>query len=268
MIEGTIKSRVVGVGLSVERTVFAIVDMRGTIIAQDEFSTTDYPNVNDYAAHLSESILKLVEDNAQAHGCKYTGGRVTGSIGDAAGHSFYPGKNLGALGDAGAITTNDDQLAAMCRALANYGSDEKYVFPYKGKNSRIDELQAAVLSVKLRYLDEDNSRRKTIARYYQENITNPNIILPHADGTDNVYHIFPILSPQRDSLARILREKGIGTMIHYPIPPHKQKCYSEWHSLSLPITERIHAQELSLPCNQAMTDDEVEAVVEAIKSVD
>ena len=226
--------------------------------------------------------LKLIEDNAQAHGCTFTftdnrlsaeathhkSTKHTGSLGDAAAHSFYPGKNLGALGDAGAITTNDDQLAAMCRALANYGSDEKYVFPYKGKNSRIDELQAAVLSVKLRYLDEDNSRRKAIARYYLENITNPNIILPHADDTDNVYHIFPILSPQRDSLARILREKGIGTMIHYPIPPHKQKCYSEWHSLSLPITERIHAQELSLPCNQAMTDDEVEAVVEAIKSVD
>jgi dTDP-4-amino-4,6-dideoxygalactose transaminase len=212
--------------------------------------------------------LLLIEDNAQAHGCSYEG-RHTGSLGDAAAHSFYPGKNLGALGDAGAITTNDEELANLCRALGNYGSSRKYVFPYQGRNSRIDELQAAVLDVKLRYLDAENCRRQQIATYYYQHISNPAIILPGAEDwlhrkVDHVFHIFPVLCGHRDALKDYLQGEGIGTMIHYPIPPHQQDCYQEWHGLSLPITERIHREELSLPCNQAMTDEEVKHVVEVI----
>lgn len=212
--------------------------------------------------------LLLIEDNAQAHGCMF-GGRRTGSLGDAAAHSFYPGKNLGALGDAGAITTDDASLAELCRSLGNYGSSRKYVFPYKGRNSRMDEIQAAVLSVKLRYLDADNQRRKQIATYYAQHISNPVVTLPGAEAwlrgnMDHVFHIFPVLSAHRDELQDYLKQKGIGTVIHYPIPPHQQDCYLEWHSLSLPVTERIHREELSIPCNQTMTDEEVRYVVEAI----
>lgn len=212
--------------------------------------------------------LLLIEDNAQAHGCMFDGHR-TGSLGDAAAHSFYPGKNLGALGDAGAITTGDASLADLCRALGNYGSSRKYVFPYKGRNSRMDEIQAAVLSVKLRYLDADNRRRKQIATYYARHISNPMITLPGAEAwlrrdVDHVFHIFPVLCACRNELQEYLQQKGIGTMIHYPIPPHQQDCYPEWHTLSLPITERIHREELSIPCNQTMTDEEVHYVVEAI----
>lgn len=212
--------------------------------------------------------LLLIEDNAQAHGCMFDR-RRTGSLGDAAAHSFYPGKNLGALGDAGAITTDDASLAELCRALGNYGSSRKYVFPYKGRNSRMDEMQAAVLSVKLRYLDADNQRRKQIATYYAQHISNPVVTLPGAEAwlrgnVDHVFHIFPVLSAHRDELQDYLKQKGIGTVIHYPIPPHQQDCYLEWHSLSLPVTERIHREELSIPCNQTMTDEEVRYVVEAI----
>ena len=212
--------------------------------------------------------LLLIEDNAQAHGCMFDGHR-TGSLGDAAAHSFYPGKNLGALGDAGAITTDDASLAELCRALGNYGSSRKYVFPYKGRNSRMDEIQAAVLSVKLRYLDADNQRRKQIATYYAQHISNPVVTLPGAEAwlrgnVNHVFHIFPVLSAHRDELQDYLKQKGIGTVIHYPIPPHQQDCYPEWHSLSLPVTERIHREELSIPCNQTMTDEEVRYVVEAI----
>lgn len=212
--------------------------------------------------------LLLIEDNAQAHGCMFDG-RRTGSLGDAAAHSFYPGKNLGALGDAGAITTNDGTLADLCRALGNYGSSRKYVFPYKGRNSRMDEIQAAVLSVKLCYLDADNQRRKQIANYYAQHISNPMVTLPGAEAwlrgdVDHVFHIFPILCAYRNELQEYLQQKGIGTMIHYPIPPHQQDCYPEWHTLSLPTTERIHREELSIPCNQTMTDEEVRYVVEAI----
>lgn len=208
--------------------------------------------------------LLLVEDNAQAHGCIYDG-RHTGSLGDAAAHSFYPGKNLGALGDAGAITTTDNELADICRALGNYGSARKYVFPYKGRNSRIDELQAAVLDVKLKYLDEENQRRKEIAEMYFGKISNPLITMPMKHGdADNVFHIFPVLCKTRDRLQEYLKGKGIGTMIHYPIPPHKQECYKEWNDLSLPVTERIHREELSIPCNPCMTNAEVESVVLAL----
>jgi dTDP-4-amino-4,6-dideoxygalactose transaminase len=221
------------------------------------------------AALCRQHHLLLLEDNAQAHGCRFghaehLGKSLTGSLGDAAAHSFYPGKNLGALGDAGAVTTNDDELASVIRSIANYGSSRKYVFDYVGRNSRIDEVQAAVLDVKLRYLDADNARRQEIARLYLSEVRNPRLLLP--SPSESVYHIFPVLSVQRDQLQAYLHENGVGTVIHYPIPPHKQACYSAWSGYSLPITERIHAQELSIPCHQAMTDDEVEQVVSLLNN--
>ena len=210
--------------------------------------------------------LKLIEDNAQAHGCKFNG-TTTGSLGDATGHSFYPGKNLGAFGDAGAVTTNDDQLAEVVRTLANYGSKHKYIFDYQGLNSRLDEIQAAILQVKLRHLDKDNERRKEIARYYIENITNPAIITPEVKDWDaNVFHIFPIRCGQRDELQKYLAEKDVQTIIHYPVPPHKQACYMEWNNLSFPITEQIHREELSFPISQVLTDAEAEMVVKIVNS--
>ena len=204
--------------------------------------------------------IKLIEDNAQAHGCTYNG-KHTGSLGNAAAHSFYPGKNLGALGDAGAVTTNDLELAKAVRTLGNYGSSRKYVFDYQGKNSRMDEIQAAVLDVKLKYLDEDNARRKEIAHYFELHIKNDRITIPAALNRDNVYHIFPILCTERDRLQEYLKENGVQTMIHYPIPPHKQKAYKEWNALSFPITERIHREELSIPCNQTMSLNDAEQIV-------
>ena len=213
--------------------------------------------------------LKLVEDCAQSHGCKHTDGRITGNIGDAAGHSFYPGKNLGALGDGGAVTTNDPELAACVRALANYGSQKKYVFKYVGMNSRMSELDAAALDVKLKYLDEDNAQRQKLAAYYYEHIDNPLITLPtQIPDENNVYHQFPIFCERRDDLQTFLAENGVQTLIHYPIPPHHQECYAEvaWNTprLSLPITEKIHEQELSIPMNQVVTLEEAEEVVRII----
>ena len=208
--------------------------------------------------------LKLIEDNAQAHGCKYSG-RKTGSLGDAAGHSFYPGKNLGAFGDAGAVTTNDGELATIIRAVANYGSTHKYVFKYIGRNSRLDEIQAAVLDVKLKYLDEDISIRKQVAKYYIDHITNPEIITPVVEDWDaNVFHIFPIRCKSRNQLQIYLTQNGIQTIIHYPIPPHKQECYNELNCLDLPITEQIHQEELSLPMSPVMTKEEIKKVVDVI----
>ena len=223
--------------------------------------------------------LKLVEDNAQAHGCRFNGKR-TGSLGDAAGHSFYPGKNLGALGDAGAVTTNDPELAAAIRALSNYGSQKKYVFKYCGRNSRLDEIQAAILDVKLKYLDEDIKKRQEVAAYYYDHINNPLIELPtRLPDENNVYHLFPILvAPQspkgeanmRDRLHDYLAEKGIGTVIHYPIAPHKQECYAKesWKipQLSLPITEYLADSELSIPMSPCMSKEQVEYVVETINA--
>lgn len=220
--------------------------------------------------------LRLVEDNAQAHGCLWNG-KHTGAIGDAAGHSFYPGKNLGALGDAGAVTTDNKELADAIRALANYGSQRKYVFKYTGRNSRLDEIQAAILDVKLRHLEEDNRLRQQVAAYYYEHINNPLITLPkRIPDENNVYHIFPVLCEKRDELQEYFKQNGIQTLIHYPIPPHKQECYQHaaWnHSslqggdggrLVLPITEQIHNQELSLPIGQCMTKEQVEFVVKII----
>ena len=209
--------------------------------------------------------LKLIEDNAQAHGCMTPDGRKTGSLGDAAGHSFYPGKNLGALGDGGAVTTDDPRLAEAVRALANYGSTKKYVFKYTGRNSRLDEIQAAVLDVKLKYLDEDNAHRKAIAAYYYEHIDNPSVVLPdRLPDADNVYHIFPVMCAGRDRLHDYLEQNGVGTIIHYPIPPHKQECYKEMNGMSLPVTERIAAEELSIPIGPAISLEEAARVVNLI----
>lgn len=225
--------------------------------------------MTDNIAYLCKKYnLLLVEDNAQAHGCMWKGKR-TGSIGDAAGHSFYPGKNLGALGDAGAVTTNNKDLAEAIRALANYGSQRKYVFKYCGRNSRLDEIQAAVLDVKLKHLDEDNRSRMKIAAYYYEYINNPLIILPkRLPDENNVYHLFPILCEKRDELQEYLKQNSIQTLIHYPIPPHHQECYAQerWNmpQMSLPITEQIHNKELSLPMGQCMTIEQVEYVVKII----
>ena len=220
--------------------------------------------------------LLLFEDNAQAHGCIYSEyGKRTGSLGTAAAHSFYPGKNLGALGDAGAVTTDDDDLAEVIRALGNYGSARKYVFDYQGRNSRMDEIQAAVLDVKLAHLDETNERRQDLAQLYlkylgedkRTGMQNLKMIPSnlYSPKESNVVHIFPILSSRRDELQQYLKENGVGTMIHYPIPPHQQKCYAEWNHLNLPITEKIHQEELSLPCNQSMTEEDVERIAELIR---
>ena len=217
--------------------------------------------------------LKVIEDCAQAHGAAF-GGRRVGNLGDAGGFSFYPGKNLGCLGYGGAVTTNDAALAAKIRALRNYGSDVKYHFPYRGTNSRLDEIQAAWLRVKLPYLDADNRRRAEIAARYCAEIRNPAVRLPAnpnpselADGfLPHVFHIFTVFCDLRDDLQKFLAERGIETVIHYPIPPHRQPAYSEWHGLSLPITEKIHETELSLPISPAMTDNEVSAVVAAVNA--
>lgn len=208
--------------------------------------------------------LKLFEDNAQAHGCMFDGIK-TGALGDCAAHSFYPGKNLGAFGDAGAVTTNDDEVAEIVRVLANYGSSKKYVFKYIGENSRLSEMDAAVLDVKLKYLDQDNEIRKQIAKKYIEGIKNPLIRLPEEmDFAKNVYHQFPIFAEKRDELQQYLKDNGIGTLIHYPIPPHKQEAYKEWNDRSYPITERIHETELSIPMGPCLSDEEIEYVIDVI----
>ena len=214
--------------------------------------------------------LKLIEDNAQAHGCVFVPPvavfpQRTGSLGSATAHSFYPTKNLGAFGDAGAVTTDDDDLAVMIRALGNYGSALHYVFDYLGRNSRMDELQAAILDAKLKGLDDANQRRKEIATLYINKVEHPEIIVPHSDR-DSVYHIFPVLCTRRDQLKQYLADNGVETEIHYPIPPHQQRCYKEWNAMSLPITERIHREILSLPCNPAMTDEEANHVADLLNS--
>ena len=208
--------------------------------------------------------LKIIEDSAQAHGAVYNG-KKTGSLGDASGFSFYPGKNLGCLGDGGCVTTNDDELAARIRAIANYGSDRKYHHIYKGINSRLDEFQAAFLDVKLSCLNEDNSRRREISKFYRENIKNPKIILPKVyDENAHVWHIFAVRTPKRDEFQKYLADNGIQTIIHYPTPPHKQDAYKEWNALSYPITEEIHNTVLSLPISPVMTNEEAQKVVEVI----
>ncbi len=208
--------------------------------------------------------LKIIEDSAQAHGAIYQG-KCTGNLGDASGFSFYPGKNLGCMGDGGAVTTNDEKLFNKIKAIANYGSDRKYHHIYKGVNSRLDEIQAAVLDVKLKHLDSDNNKRREISKYYRENIKNPKIILPETyDEKSHVWHIFAVRTKNRDEFQKYLKNKEIQTIIHYPTPPHKQGAYKEWNDLSFPITEEIHNTILSLPISPVMTDSEVEKVVEVV----
>ena len=208
--------------------------------------------------------LKVIEDSAQAHGALYNDIK-TGSLGHASGFSFYPGKNLGCMGDGGCVTTNDDDLAARIRAIANYGSHKKYCNLYKGVNSRLDEIQAGVLDVKLKYLDKDNARRREISKYYRENIKNPKIILPKTyDEQSHVWHVFAVRTEKRDEFQEYLKQNDIQTLIHYPTPPHKQEAYKEWNNLSYPITEEIHKTIISIPISPVMTDDEVKKVVEVI----
>ena len=209
--------------------------------------------------------LKIIEDNAQAIGAEWNGIK-TGNLGDAAGFSFYPGKNLGALGDGGAVTCKDEELANTVRALANYGSNQKYVNIYKGLNSRLDEIQAAVLDVKLQYIDKDNKRRREIAKRYISEINNSKIILPEypSHEMEHVWHIFVVRTAERDRLQQYLADNNIQTLIHYPIPPHKQEAYMEWNSLSFPITEQIHSEVLSLPISPVMEREEVDRVIEVI----
>jgi dTDP-4-amino-4,6-dideoxygalactose transaminase len=211
--------------------------------------------------------LKIVEDNAQAIGATWQGTK-TGNLGDAAGFSFYPGKNLGALGDGGAVTTNDAALAKTIRALANYGSEQKYMNKHKGLNSRLDEIQAAVLDEKLQHLDAENTRRREVAHYYSENITNPFITLPQLpdDENEHVWHLYVIRTAERERLQQHLADNGIQTLIHYPIPIHHQEAYKEFAHLSLPITEAIHREVLSLPISPVLTDEEVQTVVEVLNA--
>lgn len=211
--------------------------------------------------------LKVIEDNAQAIGASYNGIR-TGNLGDAAGFSFYPGKNLGALGDSGAVTTKDPQLAKAVRTLANYGSERKYINIYQGLNSRMDEIQAAMLSVKIDFTESENEARRRIAEYYTANITNPAIILPAQpqNSPEHVYHLFVIRTVYREQLQKHLNDCGVQTLIHYPTPPHKQECYNQWNELSLPVTEQISREVLSLPISPVMSIDDVKTVVDAVNS--
>lgn len=210
--------------------------------------------------------LKVIEDAAQAHGAQYRERRA-GNLGDAAGFSFYPGKNLGAMGDAGAVTTNDETLFNKIKAIANYGSDRKYHHIYKGVNSRLDELQAGILDVKLRYLEADNAKRREIARYYRDNIKNPLITLPQAyDEAAHVWHVFVVRVKERERFQQYLSDNGIQTVIHYPTAPHKQEAYREYAALPLPVTEQIHREVISLPISPVMTEEEIKTVVQVVNA--
>lgn len=234
--------------------------------------------MHDEIRRLTEKYhLKLIEDNAQAHGCIYNQ-KHTGALGDAAGHSFYPGKNMGALGDGGAVTTDQDELADVVRTIANYGSRVKYTNRFKGLNSRLDEIQAAILRTKLPLLDRDNQRRREIAALYTENISNPAIGVPdllHTNPQDKksiledtscVWHLFVIRTLLRDAFQHYLSDNGVQTLIHYPIPPHKQQAYHEWNDMILPISERIHREVLSLPISPVHTDEEIMHICKIINN--
>lgn len=210
--------------------------------------------------------LKVIEDAAQAHGAVSNQGRA-GALGDAAGFSFYPGKNLGALGDGGAVTTNDERLAETVRVLRNYGSEKKYHNRLKGVNSRLDELQAAFLREKLKRLDADNEHRRKIARYYREAIHNDSIVLPRAPiGTAHVWHLFVVRTKERDQLQTFLHDRGVQTMIHYPVAPHRQQAYVEWCNIELPITEKIHREVLSLPISPVLQIKDAERIAECVNA--
>ena len=223
--------------------------------------TCEMDKINEIAKKYN---LKVIEDSAQSHGAYYKDKR-SGNLGDASGFSFYPGKNLGALGDGGAVTTNDEELALAIKALGNYGSHKKYENLYKGTNSRLDEIQAAMLRVKLRYLDNEVEKRRKIANYYLQNIKNENIILPTVRSKDNhVWHLFVIRTTNRDEFAKYLQEQGIQTLIHYPIPPHKQNAYKEWQNESYPISEQIHNEILSLPISGVQSLEDTQKIVKVI----
>lgn len=210
--------------------------------------------------------LKIIEDGAQAAGADLLGVKV-GALGDACGMSLYPTKNLGALGDAGVVTTDDDELADMVRTLSNYGSHKKYINEYQGVNSRLDEIQAAALLVKLKYLDKENDQRRDIADRYCSEIKNNKISLPNSpNNSSHVWHLFVVAVENRSAFAKHLEESGVATLIHYPIPPHKQAAYSNWSSDSHPISERLHATVISLPLYPTMTNDEIVAVINACNS--
>lgn len=233
-----------------------IVHLQGRIVFSEELKNI-----------ASKYNLKIVEDNAQAIGAEWKSIK-SGNLGDAAGFSFYPGKNLGALGDAGAVTTNDKQVYDAIRAIANYGSNKKYVNIYKGLNSRLDEIQAAVLDVKLKYIGQENDARRDIAKRFISEINNPKITLPEnpADENEHVWHVFVIRTEKRDELQAYLTEKGISTIIHYPIPPHKQEAYKEYGHLSFPITEKMHHEVLSLPISSVLEEEEIQAIIKAVNA--
>lgn len=222
-------------------------------------------NMNPILELASKYNLKVIEDAAQAQGAMYDG-KLTGNLGDVAGFSFYPGKNLGALGDAGAITTNDDELAEKLRAYRNYGSHKKYENLYKGYNHRLDEMQAAFLSVKLPYLNKENETRKVLAKLYLDNINNPLVTLPVVPEVEmeSVWHVFTVRVQNRETFQQYLAEKGIQTIIHYPIPPHKQQAYKEWSEQSFPISEKIHSEIISLPISPVQTVEQTMQVIEAV----
>ena len=240
--------------ITIKTKAIMIVHLYGRAVFSDELS------------NISKKYkLKIIEDNAQAIGSSYDGVKA-GNLGNAAAFSFYPGKNLGAQGDGGAITTNDNELAITIRALANYGSNQKYINIYKGINSRLDEIQAAVLDIKLKYIDIENNKRKNIAKSYYQNIKNDKLILPNIpiDINQHVWHLFVIRTKNREDLQSYLTKNGIQTIIHYPIPPHKQICYKEFSHLNLPITEKIHEQVISIPISPVMSDLEVTTVIDVL----
>ncbi|MBU0925569.1 DegT/DnrJ/EryC1/StrS family aminotransferase, partial [bacterium] len=223
--------------------------------------TCEMDKINEIAKKYN---IKVIEDSAQSHGAFYKD-KKSGNLGDASGFSFYPGKNLGALGDGGAVTTNDEELANAIKALGNYGSHKKYENLYKGINSRLDEMQAAMLRVKLRYLDEESNKRREIANYYLENIKNYNLILPTVSAKDNhVWHLFVIRTNKREKLQKYLLDNGIQTLIHYPLPPHKQKAYTEWNNQSYPISEQIHNEVLSLPISPILKISDVNEIIQVL----
>lgn len=223
--------------------------------------TCEMDKINEIA---KKHNLKVIEDSAQSHGAYYKN-KKSGNLGDASGFSFYPGKNLGALGDGGAVTTNDEELANTIRALGNYGSHKKYENLYKGTNSRLDEMQAAMLRVKLRYLDEEVKKRREIANYYLQNIKNDNIILPTVRAEDNhVWHLFVVRTTKRDELQKYLLDNGIQTLIHYPIPPHKQNAYKEWNDESYHISELIHNEVMSLPISGVQNLEDTVKIVKVL----
>lgn len=231
-----------------------VVHLQGRIVFSDQLKEI-----------AQKHDLKIIEDNAQAIGAEWNGIK-SGNLGDAAGFSFYPGKNLGALGDAGAVTTNDDELAKAIRALANYGSNQKYVNIYQGLNSRLDELQSAVLDIKLKYIDDENNARRSIAKRFISEITHPDIILPEypENEDEHVWHVFVIRTHRRDELQAYLTEKGIQTIIHYPIPPHRQVAYKEWNDQSFPISEKIHEEVLSLPISSVLDEEEIQTIIKVV----